>query len=91
MISNILVALPESVTQREANEAALAAVDRLLEAQAHSDATWLVVSNEVGMGVVPPTRLGNLYRDMLGRANQRIAEAADEVLLLVAGIPWRLN
>ncbi len=91
MISNILVALPEAVTQKEANEAALAAVDRLLAAQAQSNATWLVVSNEVGMGVVPPTRLGNLYRDMLGRANQRIAEAADEALLLVAGIPWRLK
>ena len=47
---------------------------------------WIVVSNEVGMGVVPATRLGVLYRDMLGRANQRMAEAADEVVLLVAGI-----
>lgn len=47
MISNILVALPEAVTQVEANEAALAAVDLLLAAQAQSDATWLVVSNEV--------------------------------------------
>ena len=91
MTSNILVALPESSKQLEANEAALAAVDRLLEAQAHSDATWLVVSNEVGMGVAPPTRLGNLYRDMLGRANQRIAARADEVMLMVAGIPWRLK
>jgi adenosylcobinamide kinase/adenosylcobinamide-phosphate guanylyltransferase len=91
MISNILVELPEALTQAEANDAALAAVDPLLAAQAQSDATWIVVSNEVGMGVVPPTRLGNLYRDMLGRANQRIAKAADEVLLLVAGIPWRLK
>ncbi len=66
-------------------------MDRLLAAQAKSDATWLVVSNEVGMGVVPPTRLGNLYRDMLGRANQRIAGQADEALLLVAGIAWRLK
>ncbi|MCY3979385.1 MAG: bifunctional adenosylcobinamide kinase/adenosylcobinamide-phosphate guanylyltransferase, partial [Chloroflexi bacterium] len=91
MVSNILVALPEAVTQNEANSAALAAVERLLAAQARSDATWLLVSNEVGMGVVPPTRLGVLYRDMLGRVNRRIAEAADEVLLLVAGIPWRLK
>lgn len=91
MTSNILVALPEAVTQAEANEAGLAAVERLLDLQARSEATWLVVSNEVGMGVAPPTRLGNLYRDMLGRVNQRIAEAADEVLLLVAGIPWRLK
>ncbi len=91
MTSNILLSLPESVSQKEANDAALGEVDRLLAAQARSEATWLVVSNEVGMGVVPPTRLGNLYRDMLGRANQRIAGQADEALLLVAGIPWRLR
>lgn len=39
----------------------------------------------------PPTRLGVLYRDMLGRANQRMAAQADEALLLVAGIAWRLK
>ncbi len=86
LTSNILVDLPESVTQDEANRAILRQIDRLLDVQARSEATWLVVSNEVGMGVVPPTRLGVLYRDMLGRANQRIAERADEVLLLVAGL-----
>ena len=91
MTSNILLALPDSVSQQEANEAALCEVDRLLEIHQRSAATWLVVSNEVGMGVVPPTRLGVLYRDMLGRANQRIAAQADEVLLLVAGIPWQLK
>lgn len=91
LTSNILLTLPEAATQREANAAALAEIERLLEVYAASEATWLVVSNEVGMGVVPPTRLGLLYRDMLGRANQRVAQAADEVLLLVAGIPWRLK
>ncbi len=91
LTSNILLGLPESATQREASEAALAEVERLLEIYQASEATWLVVSNEVGMGVVPPTRLGLLYRDMLGRVNQRLAQAADEALLLVAGIPWRLK
>ncbi len=91
LTSNILLGLPDSATQNEANAAALAEVERLLELYARSEATWLVVSNEVGMGVVPPTRLGRLYRDMLGRANQRIAQAADEVRLLVAGIAWRLK
>ena len=43
------------------------------------------------MGVVPPTRLGRFYRDALGYANQRLAQAADEVLLLVAGLPWQLK
>ncbi len=46
----------------------------------------IVVSNEVGMGVVPPYELGRAYRDILGRANQVMARHADEVYLLVAGI-----
>ena len=41
--------------------------------------------------MAPPSRLGVLYRDMLGRVNQRIAERADEVILLVAGLPWKLK
>ena len=91
LTSNILLRLPESVTQTEANAAVLREVECLLDVYASSDASWIVVSNEVGMGVVPPTRLGLLYRDMLGRTNQRMAEAADELLLLVAGLPWRLK
>lgn len=51
------------------------------------EATTIVVSNEVGMGVVPPHPLGRAYRDVLGRANQLVAAHADEVTLLVAGIP----
>lgn len=91
LAANVLLALPEAATQEEVNRAVLAEVDALLAAYLASDATWLVISNEVGMGVVPPSRLGRLYRDALGRANQRVAAQADEVLLLVAGLPWRLK
>jgi adenosylcobinamide kinase/adenosylcobinamide-phosphate guanylyltransferase len=91
LAANILLALPEECTQEEVNAAVLAEIDLLLTTYQQSSATWLVVSNEVGMGVVPPTKLGRLYRDALGRANQRLAQQADEVLLLVAGLPWRLK
>ncbi len=47
----------------------------------------IVVSDEVGMSVVPPSPLGRTFRDALGRANQELAAAADAVYLLVAGIP----
>lgn len=47
----------------------------------------IIVSNEVGLGIVPDNALSRAYRDLLGRANQRTAAWADEVLLLVAGIP----
>jgi len=74
---------------------AVAAVTRevtaLLAAYRAGDVTWIVVSNEVGMGLVPPYPLGRVYRDALGRANQTLAAAADRVSLLVAGLPMRVK
>ncbi|MEA5635690.1 MAG: bifunctional adenosylcobinamide kinase/adenosylcobinamide-phosphate guanylyltransferase, partial [Cutibacterium granulosum] len=49
----------------------------------------ILVSNEVGMGVVPDTAAGRLFRDELGRLNAAIAGACDEVWMCVAGIPRR--
>lgn len=51
----------------------------------------IVVSNEVGLGIVPPTPLGRAYRDALGRANQVAAATADRVVLLVAGLELSLK
>jgi adenosylcobinamide kinase/adenosylcobinamide-phosphate guanylyltransferase len=51
----------------------------------------ICVSNEVGLGVVPDTNLGRVFRDLLGRVNQDFAAAADEVYLLVAGLPFQLK
>lgn len=51
-----------------------------------SDAEWIVISNEVGQGIVPAYPSGRLFRDLLGRANQEMARRADEVVWMVAGI-----
>lgn len=51
----------------------------------------LLVSNEVGMGIVPDNRLARLFRDIAGRANQMLAAAADEAYMVVSGIPVRLK
>ena len=75
----------------EAESRARAAVERLLATQRAGTATTILVSNEVGMGLVPPYALGRLYRDLLGRVNTWLAAAADEVILLVAGLPLRLK
>lgn len=64
-----------------------AEVEELLSAIEAAPARWLVVSNEVGQGLVPPYPVGRVFRDLLGWANQRFAERADEVIWLVAGIP----
>jgi adenosylcobinamide kinase / adenosylcobinamide-phosphate guanylyltransferase len=69
----------------------VAEVEALIEYGQEADVELLVVSNEVGLGVVPPYELGRAYRDILGRANQILARHADEVQLLVAGIPMRIK
>ncbi|OLR95260.1 bifunctional adenosylcobinamide kinase/adenosylcobinamide-phosphate guanylyltransferase [Actinokineospora bangkokensis] len=64
---------------------------RLVEAVAGCRARLVVVSAEVGLGVVPATRSGRLFRDELGAVNADLAAVCDEVLLLVAGLPLRLK
>lgn len=62
-------------------------VDDLLAALQESAVPAIVVSNEVGSGVVPPTSSGRLFRDELGRLNAAVASACDSVVVLVAGQP----
>ena len=61
-------------------------IKELVECIGGVDASFIIVSNEVGMGLVPESRLGRLYRDILGKVNQELARHADEVRLMVAGI-----
>jgi adenosylcobinamide kinase/adenosylcobinamide-phosphate guanylyltransferase len=84
-VSNLLLALPDDA---DAEPIIAAKARDLIAVLAAVSATTpaLVVTNEVGLGVVPPTPLGRRYRDALGRANQLVAAAADEVILLVSGI-----
>jgi adenosylcobinamide kinase/adenosylcobinamide-phosphate guanylyltransferase len=98
LVSNIVLAQPApdaEVVSREAERqvsaAVLAEVEALLQAQRQLCLPMVVVSNEVGMGLVPPYPAGRLYRDALGRANQRVAAAASRVVLLVAGLPITLK
>ncbi len=50
-------------------------------------ASFIIVTNEVGTGLVPANKMSRLYRDLLGKANQLLAQQADEVYLMVAGLP----
>ncbi len=61
-------------------------LDELLDGINQANATFIIVTNEVGLGLVPANSLGRLYRDLLGRANQTLAQRADEVYLMVAGL-----
>lgn len=68
----------------------LARVDDVVAALGECTHDVVVVTNEVGLGVVPEHRSGRLFRDLLGTVNQRVAEACDEVHLVVAGRVLRL-
>jgi adenosylcobinamide kinase / adenosylcobinamide-phosphate guanylyltransferase len=87
LANNVLITLPEDATEAAATAALLEEVDELLAAWDACGGEWIVVSNEVGLGIVPAYPLGRLYRDALGRANQRLAAVADRVVFMVAGIP----
>ncbi len=65
--------------------------NKLLELILDSDCSWIVVSNEVGLGLVPATELGRVYADELGRVNQAVAADADELYFMAAGLPIRLK
>ena len=67
------------------------AVDALVGAVADAAATVVLVSAEVGLGVVPETRAGRMFRDELGALNAALAAVCDDVVLLVAGLPLRLK
>lgn len=66
-------------------------VEGLLHALGERCGPTVVVSEEVGLGVHPPTALGRRFADELGALNRRVAEVADDVLLVVAGRPLRLG
>lgn len=66
-------------------------LDKLVAFTRTSKAHFIIVSNEVGLGLVPPYRAGRVYRDALGMANQMLASNADEVYFMVAGIPIQLK
>ena len=93
LASNVLLSLPEDIDEAAAFEALREReLDKLLALISQTpEIRWIIVSNEVGMGVVPAYKLGRTYRDLLGRANQAVAAAAGEVTFMIAGIPVRIK
>jgi adenosylcobinamide kinase/adenosylcobinamide-phosphate guanylyltransferase len=96
LVSNIALAQEEAQGPQRQIEALIdaavqAEIEEILGAQVQLNLPLVVVSNEVGMGLVPPYPMGRLYRDALGRANQGLAAHADRVYLLVAGWPMTLK
>ena len=91
-VSNVLLSLSEAADAEAIVDArARDLLDVLRSFVVAHDGTAIIVTNEVGLGVVPVTSLGRRYRDALGRANQLVAAAADDVVLMVAGLSLPLK
>ncbi len=82
--------MPENEVLERMSETQSAAMQLVSELRTRLD-TLILVSNEVGQGVVPPYRLGRIFRDLAGRTNQALAAQADEVYLVTAGLPLCLK
>ena len=82
LISNLLLSGRKDVLKK---------IGQLVSKIKEIKATVLIVSNEVGMGIVPDNKLARRFRDIEGRANQIVAQAADEVYLIVSGISMKIK
>ena len=89
LISNLLMEFVKDDIVDEAPfmQAVQKEIEGLLSAIRASMQHWTIISNEVGLGLVPPYQMGRVYRDGLGWANQHLAREAEKVIFMVAGIP----
>ncbi len=81
--ASYLMYLPESKISNH--------IKKIIEAVKESASDVILVSNEVGCGVHPETKLGRIYRDILGKINQSFAQASDEFYVMFAGIPINIK
>jgi adenosylcobinamide kinase / adenosylcobinamide-phosphate guanylyltransferase len=86
LASNVLMACTEPVEEKQYRKELEREIEALIAAYQTHSGSWMIVSNEVGLGLVPPYALGRYYRDGLGWANQRLAQVADRVVFMVAGL-----
>ena len=89
LVSNLLMQFVQDDLVNEApfKLALQKEVEELIVAMRGQERDWIIISNELGLGLVPPYQMGRVYRDWLGWANQRLAREADKVIFMVAGIP----
>jgi adenosylcobinamide kinase/adenosylcobinamide-phosphate guanylyltransferase len=91
LIDCLTLWLANHLLASDRSEAVLTHVDRLLAALAERQAHIILVTNEVGLGIVPETELGRQFRDLAGIAHQRISQQADEVYFAMLGTMLRLK
>lgn len=89
-LSNLFFRYADLPTERQ-EQTVFAQIEGLAEMVEGSSANIIIVSNEIGAGVVPENAVARRFRDLAGNANQRIAAACNEVFLMVSGIPVQIK
>ena len=87
-VSNMLL---QNEDKEDVEQAILTAAKELMALYESSECSWIIVSNEVGLGIVPSSSLSRAYRDALGRVNQLVAARADRVYLMSAGLALEMK
>ena len=87
LLNNIFSQYMENIDAALVEKEVTAEISELMDCINCVNASFIIVTNEVGLGLVPADRLSRLYRDLLGKTNQVLAQRADEVYLMVAGMP----
>jgi adenosylcobinamide kinase/adenosylcobinamide-phosphate guanylyltransferase len=95
-LSNVLLQSEMAVDRQRLEETILEFTDKLQELNSMplkpgTETRCFMVSNEVGLGIVPENKLSRQFRDLAGALNQKVAEIADEVYLVTAGIPMKIK
>jgi len=87
LVMNVFTACGENSGAAVLEKAVTAEIQELIEGMKQCKADFIIVTNEVGLGIIPADIMSRQYRDLLGKANRMLAEHADEVYFMVAGIP----
>ena len=90
-VNNLMFAERDGDNALNEDALALYAEDLATPCKAHPGDAVILVTNEVGMGIIPENALTRRYRDLAGRCNQTIAAAADDVVLMVSGVPLQIK
>lgn len=91
LVDCLTLYLSEALVKGEPQDAILERVERFCQRARSSSMSVIIVSNEVGFGIVPETPLGRAFRDLAGSANQIAARLAQDMWLVAAGIPLALK
>ena len=91
LVSNFMQEYQEKSLNQELADKITGKVEEIIKESLKCPSTVIIISNEVGLGLVPANPMGRFYRDILGKANQMIASQSDWVYLLVAGIPMQIK